>query len=276
MQITRRMTMRTIFHALSASGLLWAALAAANAPSPNKKLTICHVPADENTKLQTISVGEAALGAHLAHGDGVGACPTGCQSDLSCDDGNPCTSDQCDTQGGCNHVTVSCDDGNPCTVELCDPSVGCKYAPADGAACDDGNACSANDACFAGACQGSAVAGCCAASTDCDDGNACTTDSCANGGCSNTPLNCNVADACLVGYCDPVSGQCATSPVSCDDSNACTDDSCDSSAGCVHQSTATPQQYFETTCSDFVDNDCDGFIDAADPDCAVPPDPGMD
>jgi len=39
--------------------------------------------------------------------------------------------------------------------------------------------------------------------------------------------------------------------------------------------TANPPQATETSCADGADNDCDGLVDAADPDCA-PPDPGPD
>ncbi|HEY5948950.1 MAG TPA: hypothetical protein VIV40_25840 [Kofleriaceae bacterium] len=241
------MTIRTGFLACSLPIILVAALVAADAPGATKRVTICHVPPGAPANVQTISIGEAALGAHLAHGDGVGACPTGCSSDAACDDGSPCTSDRCDAQG-CHHEAVSCDDGNPCTLDACSPSTGCVTSPADGAVCDDGNDCTASDACVAGACHGTALAGCCATSADCDDGNACTIDSCAGGRCSNAPKSCAVADACIAGYCDALTGECGTSSVSCDDGDACTIDACDSSTGCTHQ---------------------------ADPNC-VPPDPGMD
>src|SRR5262245_51853498 len=49
-----------------------------------KKVEICH-------KGQTLSVGQPAISAHLAHGDKLGACPQACAPD-TCDDGDLCTS----------------------------------------------------------------------------------------------------------------------------------------------------------------------------------------
>lgn len=41
-----------------------------------KKVTICHIPSGNASAAHTISVGEAAVTAHLAHGDSLGACIT--------------------------------------------------------------------------------------------------------------------------------------------------------------------------------------------------------
>ncbi len=38
------------------------------------KITICHIPPDNPTNPQTITVSDAALPTHLAHGDTRGAC----------------------------------------------------------------------------------------------------------------------------------------------------------------------------------------------------------
>jgi hypothetical protein len=71
-----------------------------------KKVTICHIPPGNEANLHTISVGEASVGDHLAHGDQLGACLSGCGSDPSvCDDSNACTSDFCATDGSA--VTMS-------------------------------------------------------------------------------------------------------------------------------------------------------------------------
>jgi hypothetical protein len=40
-----------------------------------KKATVCHVPAGHSDDAHTISIGKAAVGAHLAHGDTLGPCP---------------------------------------------------------------------------------------------------------------------------------------------------------------------------------------------------------
>ena len=54
-----------------------------------------------------------------------------------------------------------------------------------------------------------------------------------------------------------------TTPAECDDGNPCTDDECVGSWGsCVHTNATE-------VCDNAVDDDCDGFIDTADPDCPV-------
>ena len=63
----------------------------------------------------------------------------------------------------------SCDDGNVCTDDSCDSATGCVNS-SNTAACDDGDACTTADTCAAGACVGGAA-------PSCDDGNVCTDDS---------------------------------------------------------------------------------------------------
>jgi len=247
-------------------------------PPPPKKVTLCHIPPGHPGNAHTITVGEAAVRAHLAHGDHLGECPTGCgqQNPSFCDDGNACTSDACGADGQCTHAPVNCDDGNVCTTDSCDPAAGgCVSVANDGAACDDGNACTGGDVCAATVCRGSAIGGCCATDADCNDGDACTIDSCAAGRCAVQVRDCSVNDRCVVAFCDAATG-CGTAPVSCNDGNVCTDDACDPERGCVSVPTANPPQAKETSCGDGADNDCDGLVDAADPDCAPPPDPGPD
>jgi hypothetical protein len=247
-----------------AVALLWAAAADVYA---EKKVSICHHPPGNPANSQSISVGESAAAAHLKHGDQLGECPRGCQLDGSlCNDGNACTSDTCLSNGQCAHEAVNCDDGNPCTTDLCVEASGCTYVPASGS-CDDGNACTSGDTCANGACAGSPVAGCCRSASDCDDGNPCTTDTCGDGACRNQAVDCRVTDKCLAGFCDPATGACATAPVNCSDSNVCTDDFCDSATGCFSQPTTHPPEAHETSCADGADNDCDGLVDSADPDC---------
>ncbi|NWF36000.1 hypothetical protein [Mariprofundus sp. KV] len=43
--------------------------------SEDNKVTLCHAPPGNPENLQTLSVAEGAVGAHLAHGDLLGACP---------------------------------------------------------------------------------------------------------------------------------------------------------------------------------------------------------
>jgi hypothetical protein len=209
---------------------------AAGVAHAEKKVTLCHFPPGNPANSHTISVGEAAVSAHLGHGDDVGACPTGCLVNAGlCDDGNACTSDSCDANGACHHTPVSCDDGNACTVDLCDPRAGCYSVSNQGAACDDQNACTSNDACSGTVCRGTPIPGCCATSADCNDGNACTVDSCRNGSCANEPRDCSVADRCLAGFCT-ADGDCDTAPVSgSPDCNFCGDGLAQSLENCDGQ-----------------------------------------
>ncbi len=156
-----------------------------------------------------------------------------------CDDGNACTQgDTCVNVGGvatCQGGIVSCDDGDPCTSESC---VGqkCQFAPLSEGACDDGNACTSADQCIGKGCAGLAKS--------CDDANICTADACdaATGACKATAMpgaSCDDGDACTKGdACAVLSGDkgaaCAAGkPSTCDDGNACTIDSCDPTKGCV-------------------------------------------
>lgn len=56
--------------------------------------------------------------------DGEGCACTEAGS-RGCDDGDPCTDDQCDmTNGACIHRSVDCSDGEPCTVDHCEAATG--------------------------------------------------------------------------------------------------------------------------------------------------------
>jgi hypothetical protein len=118
-----------------------------------------------------------------------------------CDDGNPCTVDECDPVHGCSSTLKFCvPDGDNCTVDGCDMATGnCTYTL-----------------------------------DTCEDGNACTVGTCTqNGGCAFEPANCDDGDACTADGCTPAVG-CQTSAVSCDDGLTCTVDSCDKTSGCKH------------------------------------------
>ena len=49
-------------------------LAPPDAVGPADKVDVCHKPSDDPNKSHTISIGEAALAAHLARGESEGAC----------------------------------------------------------------------------------------------------------------------------------------------------------------------------------------------------------
>ncbi len=146
------------------------------------------------------------------------------------------------------------------TAGTCNPTTGeCFYPPvADGTPCDDGSACTQTDTCSNGTCAGTPL--------DCNDGNPCTTDSCdPQSGCvyTNNSEACSDGDACTEN--DTCSnGACAGTPVSCDDGNACTTDACDHQTGCTH---------LAVTCSD--DNVCNG-IETCDPQTGCQPGTPLD
>jgi hypothetical protein len=120
-----------------------------------------------------------------------------------CDDANACTEDETCTGGLCIGTLIACDDGDPCTKDSCNPLSGCTYEDNEGAVCDDGQPCTKKDTCIEGQCSGTQV--------NCDDGNTCTTDACdqATGECvfiSNSDLcddknACTENDKCLAGVC---------------------------------------------------------------------------
>jgi hypothetical protein len=170
----------------------------------------------------------------------------------NCDDGNPCTDEQCTSDEGCASANntqgcddnnlctlvdtcsggacvgsspLTCDDQNGCTTDLCDPDEGCLHVLAPGD-CDDADPCTVNDSCTGTLCSGDPK--------DCSDINPCTEDVCEFGICLH-PANtadcndgnpCTTIDYCLNGFCI------GTEPLDCDDDNPCTNDSCDHQSGC--------------------------------------------
>jgi hypothetical protein len=157
-----------------------------------------------------------------------------------CNDGDACTeNDGCST-GQCTGDTVDCDDGNPCTLDDCDPAAGCTYdsATSEQAACSDGNACTVGDICAGGLCVPGEL-------IDCDDGNVCTNDSCdiASGFCKNANNNqpcdgvlpCVSGPVCSNGACTGGTKQtdCCALNGDCDDANPCTSDACAADGSCT-------------------------------------------
>ena len=163
----------------------------------------------------------------------------------SCDDGNGCTDETCDSDIGCistantapcddkdecttgdvcgdtlcQGASVECNDGNPCTDDSCSKEDGCQAVP-NSAACDDGEPCTSGDVCVDSQCTGPAP-------TVCDDAVDCTVDSCVDGaGCVHVPNHAACADdnPCNEPFCDPVIVGCTDSFNSdgCDDGDACT------------------------------------------------------
>jgi hypothetical protein len=67
--------------ALSSACMAGAPGAHACDPADTKKTTICHIPPGNPANEHTLCVGNAAVPAHLAHGDHVGACDAECGPD---------------------------------------------------------------------------------------------------------------------------------------------------------------------------------------------------
>jgi len=221
-----------------------------------------------------------------------------------CADGNVCNGIERCIDGSCATAEpIPCDDGDPCTRDECVPSVGCSHAEdlcptdcsalADGTRCIDGTTCTTGDACDAGACVAGPprtcpdadpctaascdpVFGCvyveqavsppCAAEctgtvadfTRCPgDGSICTIDGClpsVNFGedkCIAGLLfgrQCGDGDACNgPEWCSTVLGCQANAPLDCDDGDPCNgEESCDPQTGC-QSGTALPD---DTPCDD--------------------------
>ena len=196
------------------------------------KVKVCHIPPGEPANFHTITIGENALNAHLAHGDLAGSCFA--NGEALCDDGNACTVDSMDeVTETCSpdHPPVDCDDGLLCTTDSCDPASGCQSAPI---VCNDGDNCTV-DACnpFDGQCTGSPI--------DCGPLGVCLADT----GACDFPcdgITCDPIDQCheagecvLPGEC--VGGAAVADGTACDDGDAgtttdqCTGGVCAGEAG---------------------------------------------
>ena len=174
-----------------------------------------------------------------------------------CDDGDPCTTGTCNTDGSCKQTqlaglpcddantcttidkclsgkctggaALNCDDQDPCTSDACDPFTGCTHKAASDAVCtDDGNACTI-DVCKEGKCVHPPSDG-----NKCtDDGIGCTQDVCQAGKCVHPPQvdggPCTSdGKPCTKDVCN--GGKCTNTPDTgspCDDDGiACTNDVC--------------------------------------------------
>lgn len=111
----------------------------------------------------------------------------------SCDDGDACTHDYCDSvDGQCKHSAVVCNDNLQCTVDSCDSAIGCVFTPLD---------CSSYaDICHDAACNDFAAVGdsaCLAQSIVCPVDTNCTIAYCelenaSSGGCVNQSYACDI------------------------------------------------------------------------------------
>jgi len=214
--------------------------------------------------------------------DGLCPAPGDCESGVCvagaavCDDGEPCTADQCTTTG-CNHLAFK--NGTVCSVGIltclagscgggkCSGTLVAGQCLIDGAcvtagqarpdapclrcvpeisqtdwsmvtavSCDDGDACTQGDAC-------DLFGACTSTAVDCSDDNPCTDDTCkAETGCVAlaNEATCATADPCTTeGQCK--SGTCVGGGAKdCNDVNPCTLDQCQAGLGCVHIPVTAP------------------------------------
>ena len=162
-------------------------------------------------------------------GDGKGAAWGTAADGTACPAVHACVEAAC-VDGACVGELRDCDDGEPCTTDSCDTTTGCLHA-AQAGPCDDGDACTEGETCDAGTCGGGAA-------VDCADGDACTVDSCAPAsGCAHAlddGAPCDDGDACTEDEVCSVAGCMATDEDPCDDGDACTADACNPFSGCVH------------------------------------------
>jgi len=212
------------------------------------------------------------------------SCPVSCESSddgQRCSDGSACTTGDTCSGGVCAGTALACDDGDPCTTDGCDTELGCVYVEethppacisssdcafaADHVPCvADGDPCT-QDGCLLGVCQSgllhfqrqcadtdacngdefcSSVKGCEPGPPPaCDDGETCNgVETCDSGsGCQSgspqpdgTPcddgLVCTDGDGCTA-------GSCAGTALDCDDADGATADRCTEATGCLHCAT---------------------------------------
>ena len=184
-----------------------------------------------------------------------------------CDDGLACNGLETCLGGLClPGKVIQCDDGNPCTLDQCTEPLGCEYSATTGS-CSDGDVCTLDDHCQQGECTGAAM--------ECNDDNPCTDDQC-NPGESGDPVCQFSHNAAPCDDGDPytasdicVEGECLGQPLLCspggylqqdglcqlcddsglafigegvaiDDGNLCTTDSCDPIGGVSHIANSIP------------------------------------
>lgn len=219
-----------------------------------------------------------------------------CDDGLFCTTGETCSGGSC--QGGgprnCTHLA------DACNAEACSEQLGCHTTPAsNNTPCEDGLFCTAGDLCMDGECVGGTERDCsvadgecrtgtcdeglqqCVSELDdagatCEDGFYCTElDSCSIGGiCDGSPVDCSAAeDDCNLAACsEGEMGACVRTPTNqgglC--STNCTSGGTCNAGACEGGTPLTPGvegPAGDASCTDYLDNDCDGDFDADDTDC---------
>jgi len=232
----------------------------------------CDTPCDFDNAAAVCEEGECSMGE----------CETGWE-DCNDDPADGCEVNTAGDRENCGECGYVCPDGLGCIDGEC--AVTCHDEDEDGFDdeecggndCDDGNpqifpgaeeACDGED----NDCDGD-IDELPDASASCDDGNSCTVDVCQRGrGCANIPMQdgaCDDGDDCTMNdTCR--SGVCQGSPLDADGDGfspeECGGNDCDDTNSAVYPG-AFEGSGLPDSCTDGVDNDCDGLTDMEDPLC---------
>lgn len=218
--------------------------------------------------------GDSAPGGIAADGGDKGQSRP-CDRDEACADPTDCTADRC-VDGWCTTEPADCSAASDgCNLGVCVEGKGCIGDPVDdGTACDDGLFCTQDDACDRGICQGAPTScaafdgecavGSCDEAADscvgeplgdglvCDDGLACTVrETCQGTTCAGVPFDCAALDdTCTVGRCDEALASCV--------------------ADAIGPFPGLEGPLGDPSCTNGLDDDCNGLFDDDDPVCNCP------
>jgi uncharacterized repeat protein (TIGR01451 family) len=212
---------------------------------------------------------------------GEGACPIHapipgcCATDADCGDGDLCDGLETCKHGRCQQgQALDCRDDNPCTDDGCNPTSGCFAAP-NTASCDDRNACTTGDRCRSGACAGGPALGC-------DDRDPCTDDGCdsAQGcvhtlvpGCFVTTTSTTTSSTSSTSTSSTTTSMTSTTGRPTNTTNTTTTTRPSTTSTTPALSTSTTTLPLREQCGNCVDDDGDGAIDWEDRDCCPQPAP---